>query len=154
MGGRTDHLIDAGEKLGLKSEDSVALVSQQQAIERKERKIKREERRREREELQRQEEARRASAEEDKHREEARRRHEIEMKQLELEVSIHAVIIGEGGAQGPNPKALKLPVFADGTNELDNYLRQFERFATNSGWKETEWASYLSALLTGKVLDV
>ena len=27
----------------------------------------------------------------------------------------------------------ELLVFADGTDELDNYLRRFERFATNSG---------------------
>ena len=67
---------------------------------------------------------------------------------------MHAVRISEGGARGPNHKVPKLPVFADGTDELDNYLRRFERFATNSGWKETEWASYLSALLTSRALDV
>ena len=136
-----DRLIDAGEKLGLKGEDLAAFVLQQQAIEREERKLEHEERRR-------QEEAQRASAEE------ARRRHEMEMMRLELEASAHGVRISEGGARGLNPKVPKLPVFADGTDELDNYLRRFERFATNSGWKETERASYLSTLLTGRALDV
>ena len=146
MAGRMDRLIDAGEKLGLKGEDLAAFVSQQQAIEREERKLEHEERRR-------QEEAQRASAE-DERREEARRRHEMEMMRLELEASAHGVRISEGGARGLNPKVPKLPVFADGTDELDNYLRRFERFATNSGWKETERVSYLSTLLTGRALDV
>ena len=91
-----DRLIDTGEKLGLKGEDLTAFVSQQQAIEREERKL-------ESEECRRQEEARRASAEEDERRDEARRRHEVEMKRLELEASVHAARISEGGARGPNP---------------------------------------------------
>ena len=78
----------------------------------------------------------------------------MEMKRLELEASARAVRISEGGARGPNPKLTKLPVFADGTDELDNYLRRFERFAANSAWKETEWVSYFSALLTSRALDV
>ena len=135
-----DRIIDAGEKLGLKGEDLAAFVSKQQAIEREERQLEHEERQR--------------SAEEGERREEARQRHEMEIKRLELDASAHSVRISEGGAQGPSPKVPKLPVFADGTDEVNNYLRRFEKFATNSGWKETEWASYLSALLTGRALDV
>ena len=52
-------------------------------------------------------------------------------------------------AKGP-----KLPVFADGKDDLDSYLKRFERFAISNDWKRGEWATALSALLTRKALDV
>ena len=42
----------------------------------------------------------------------------------------------------------------DGKDDLDSYLLRFERFATTNKWNKDGWASSLSALLTGRALDV
>ena len=85
--------------------------------------------------------------------EEAQRRHELEMKRLELEQTHQGP-----GAQAPNKedrvKAPKLPSFVDGKDDLDAYLQRFERFATTAKWDKAGWATKLSALLSGRALDV
>ena len=85
--------------------------------------------------------------------EEAQRRHELEMKRLELEQTPAGP-----GAQVPNKedraKAPKLPSFVDGKDDLDAYLQRFERFATTAKWEKAGWATKLSALLSGRALDV
>ena len=48
----------------------------------------------------------------------------------------------------------KLPAFNDGKDDIDAYLHRFERYAIGQGWKKDDWAINLSALLTGKALDV
>ncbi len=47
----------------------------------------------------------------------------------------------------------KLPFFTE-KDELDAYLERFERFARAVKWPEDTWAGNLSALLTGKALEV
>ena len=42
----------------------------------------------------------------------------------------------------------------DGKDDLDAYLQRFERFATTAKWEKTGWASKLSALLSGRALEV
>ena len=85
--------------------------------------------------------------------EEAQRRHELEMKRLELEQTPAGP-----GAQVPKKedraKAPKLPSFVDGKDDLDAYLQRFERFATTAKWEKAVWATKLSALLSGRALDV
>ena len=85
--------------------------------------------------------------------EEAQRRHELEMKRLEVEQTHQG-----HGAQPPNKedraKAPKLPSFVDGKDDLDAYLQRFERFATTAKWDKAGWATKLSALLSGRALDV
>ena len=51
-------------------------------------------------------------------------------------------------------KAPKLQTFVDGKDEPDSYLLRFERFTTTNSWDRASWAISLSALLTGKALDV
>ena len=51
-------------------------------------------------------------------------------------------------------KAPKLPSFVDGKDDLDAYLQRFERFAETAKWKKEGWASKLSALLSGRALEV
>ena len=51
-------------------------------------------------------------------------------------------------------KAPKLPVFNDVKDDLDAYLQRFERYALCQNWKLENWAINLSALLSGKALDV
>ena len=42
----------------------------------------------------------------------------------------------------------------DGKDDLDSYLERFERFAKTSKWPEVEWATNLSALLSGHALEI
>ena len=51
-------------------------------------------------------------------------------------------------------KAPKLPLFVDGKDDLDAYLQRFERFAETAKWNKIGWASKLSALLSGRALEV
>ena len=51
-------------------------------------------------------------------------------------------------------KSPKLPPFIDGKDELDSYLLRFERYAENASWEKDKWAINLSALLTGRAMDV
>ena len=51
-------------------------------------------------------------------------------------------------------KSPKLPSFIDEKDELDSYLLRFERYAENANWEKDTWANKLSALLTGRAMDV
>ena len=51
-------------------------------------------------------------------------------------------------------KSPKLPSFIDRKDELDSYLLRFERYAENASWEKNSWAIKLSALLTGRAMDV
>ena len=51
-------------------------------------------------------------------------------------------------------KAPKLPCFDDNKDDMDSYLRRFERYAEVQHWHVDNWASHLSALLKGRALDV
>ena len=52
------------------------------------------------------------------------------------------------------PKLPRLPAFVDGKDDLDSWLLRFERFANTSGWPKENWCTSLSALLTGRALEV
>ena len=80
----------------------------------------------------------------------AKREHELELARL-----------GQGRNVAEHPevredraKAPKLPSFVDGKDDLDAYLQRFERFATTAKGEKTGWASKLSALLSGRALEV
>ena len=51
-------------------------------------------------------------------------------------------------------KLPKLPAFCEGKDNMDSYLKRFERFAKNAKWPKEEWATNLATLFQGKVLDV
>lgn len=53
------------------------------------------------------------------------------------------------GKAGP-----RLPPFDENKDNIDSYLRRFERYATLQQWPDGDWATYLSALLKGKALEV
>jgi len=48
----------------------------------------------------------------------------------------------------------KLPHFDEHKDNIDSYLRRFERYAALQDWQEDDWAIYLSALLKGRALEV
>ena len=47
-----------------------------------------------------------------------------------------------------------LPVFQDNKDSIDAYLERFERYVKLQKWDATNWAIALSALLSGKALEV
>ena len=51
-------------------------------------------------------------------------------------------------------KIPKLPPFNEQHDNMDVYLKRFERFAESAGWNRDRWATNLSALLQGTSLDV
>ena len=119
----------------------------------------------EREDKARQAEEARRERREEKEREEREqlRQHELEMERLRLE---RAEIDSSRGSAGeshnsngsapalPNAKRPKLPAFVDGKDDLDSYLNRFERLAKANGWEEADWAVNISALLSGRALEV
>ena len=135
-----ERLIEMGERMGLSGEALQAFVTEQQSIEREER--------------QRERDLKRLQVEVDAR--EADRKHELEMKKVERESAAEVEITTERGVgSGKRPSRFpKLPPFQESSDEIDSYLQRFERFAKSNGWPDSEWATALSALLTGKALDV
>ena len=168
----------------VESETKKAEQKEQQRLEREERAQKREEakeiERREWEEKKREEEHRRELAvkeedlrrelavkeEENRRKEEEHKRKEeehrmyLEKKEKELEVLREK----NSGKEGDGQKTVatgqlawgkpKLPKFDEDKDDMDAYLERFERYAKVQGWGKDEWAVSLSALLTGKGLEV
>ena len=79
----------------------------------------------------------------------AKREHELEIARLAVESADGRPEVREDRAKAP-----KLPSFVDGKDDLDAYLQRFERFAETAKWKKDGWASKLSALLSGRALEV
>ena len=79
----------------------------------------------------------------------AKREHRLEIARLAVENADGRPEVREDRAKAP-----KLPSFVDGKDDLDAYLQRFERFAATAKWEKTGWASKLSALLSGRVLEV
>ena len=76
---------------------------------------------------------------------------EVELKKIEAETTSHP--------WGPkdkssNPRSPKLPYFDEHTDKMDSYLTRFESYALSNKWDPSMWASYLSALLKGRALEV
>ena len=168
-------LISQGKELGLEGQALLKFISEQQALERDERKAKRdaelEKKRLEQQmaeneqkkfEVEAETEKRKVNAdieqkrlelEHERTQEKMRMDHELEMKKVQVQGNG----AGNGGSNGNHSnkaKTPRLPVFVDGKDDLDAYLERFERYAKNQGWKDDEWATDLSALLTGKALGV
>jgi len=138
-------LLEQAERLGLQGQEALQFIRDQQELQRLERIEAREEAERQREEATRQRE------EATRQREEAerQRQHEIAMADRGLnnqDMPMHR--------RNVNGKAPKLPAFNDGKDDLHSYLQRFERFARTNQWADEEWAVSLSALLTGKALEV
>jgi nitrogenase molybdenum-iron protein alpha/beta subunit len=65
---------------------------------------------------------------------EAVRRHELEMKQLEVQAVNTDGAVGEHHSGIATATMPKLPQFIDGQDDLDSYLQRFERFAKSKKW--------------------
>ena len=82
---------------------------------------------------------------------------ELALKELELKAQQSQASTSPAATPPPrnkDAKSPKLPSFIDEKDELDSYLLRFERFAENVSWEKDTWAIKLSALLTGRAMDV
>ena len=87
---------------------------------------------------------------------------ELNIKEMELQAQqaqAQQAKATASSATTPSPrnkdaKFPKLPSFIDEKNELDSYLLHFERYDENANWEKNTWAIKLSALLTGRAMDV
>ena len=77
---------------------------------------------------------------------------EIELEKVKAE---HASAIPYSSSKTDvKAKIPKLPPFNEQRDNMDAYLKRFERFAESAGWDHDRWATNLSALLQGTALDV
>ena len=76
---------------------------------------------------------------------------EVELKKIEAETTSHPWGTKE---KSSNPRSPKLPYFDEHTDKMDSYLTRFESYALSNKWDPSMWASYLSALLKGRALEV
>ena len=76
---------------------------------------------------------------------------EVELKKIEAETTSHPWGPKE---KSSNPRSPKLPYFDEHTDKMDSYLTRFENYALSNKWDPSMWASYLSALLKGRALEV
>ena len=82
---------------------------------------------------------------------------ELALKELELKAQQNQASASLAATPPPrnkDAKSPKLPSFIDEKDELDSYLLRFERYAENASWEKDTWAIKLSALLTGRAMDV
>ena len=118
--------------IGLDGTAAVKFIQEQQELARQERLEVREEAERARQEAERQ------------------REHEIHILELQNQQQPEA----SNRSNDRQEKGPKLPMFNETTDKIDSYLQRFERYAKANHWDENEWATSLSALLSGKALDV
>ena len=167
--------MQLGKEFGLEGEKLLEFVREQQQLEEEKeekQRLEEEERaeRQRREEEEREERRRRQDEEREARRPEREIRklqHEADLmrqkeaaeaakREHELELARLAATNGDGrtAERDDRAKAPKLPAFVDGKDDLDAYLQRFERFADTAKWHRTGWASKLSALLSGRALEV
>ena len=82
---------------------------------------------------------------------------ELALKELELKAQQDQASTSLAAAPPPHNKDVKfpkLPSLIDEKDELDIYLLCFERYAENASWEKNTWAIKLSALLTGRAMDI
>ena len=75
----------------------------------------------------------------------------MELKKIEAKTTSHPWGPKE---KSSNPRSPKLPYFDEHTDKMDSYLTRFESYALSNKWDPSMWASYLSALLKGRALEV
>ena len=81
---------------------------------------------------------------------------ELTLREMELKSQdqASASLAATPPPRNKDAKSPRLPSFIDEKDELDSYLLRFERYAENASWEKDTWAIKLSALLTGRAMDV
>ena len=88
-------------------------------------------------------------------------KHSFEMKHLELmgqlevqRATFKTELEKQKSEKLAHARDPKLPYFEESKDKMDSYLSRFEKYATANKWDKNVWATYLSALLKGRALDV
>ena len=87
---------------------------------------------------------------------------EMEMEKLKIKTKVELKKIEADTTSLPwgpkdkssNPRSPKSQYFDEHTDKMDSYLTRFESYAISKKWDPSMWASYLSALLKGRALEV
>lgn len=88
-------------------------------------------------------------------REEAEKKRAEADKQREHELTLARLKSGDSKHKVPETfPGLKLPKFQEGKDEIDDFLRRFERLAEIHDWDQEAYHIYLGTLLSGKALKV
>ena len=81
--------------------------------------------------------------------------HEHRLELLDKQNEVGESTLGSSSQSGSGlQKVPKMPPFDENNDEMDSYLRRFERYAIAVKWKKDIWATNLSALLKGRALVV
>ena len=165
-------LKQEAEDIGFEGKDILEYVKEQQKLDREERAAWREAQKMqaqadvelakiraeaEAEEKKRADEIRFAQIEAAKEQAKIEAEKELALKELELKAQqsqAGASLAATSPPRNKDAKSPKLPSFIDEKDELDSYLLRFERYAENASWEKDTWAIKLSALLTGRAMDV
>ncbi|KAK3084534.1 hypothetical protein FSP39_014861 [Pinctada imbricata] len=149
-----EQLKTLGESLGYKDEDLQKFVKEQQAIMREDRRAARA---KEKEDKEFQMSIEKAKLEKERLEQELKLKqmsHEHELELIEKKSKLKESGILKDEVELVKPRAPKIPAFEDGKDDMDSYLRRFERYAESQKWNKSLWATHLSTLLKGRALDV
>ena len=159
-------LTDRGKDLGLEGKELHDFIKDQQAQQYEERAVRRQKEQNEFEleklELEKQKIREQMEFEKEKifketeaslRLKEIEQQHKLELLKAEAELASKGHK-SESNVVHTSAKVPKMPVFDDNRDDIDSYLRRFERYATSQKWHKENWATNLSALLQGKALDV
>ena len=166
-------LKSLGEDMGLTGSDLRKFISEQQSLLRDERTRERERETEERTERLKDKDREHERENKAKDFELEQQRLQFEKQKMEMEFQLEkekthgklAVLDKEGELRthavhaptvthGQKVRGPKLPPFDEATDDMDAYIRRFERYATAQEWQPDNWATHLSALLKGKALEV
>ena len=147
-------LREYGESLGYEGESLQQFIKEQQVVWRDERQAERERQREQDEYNLKLQQVRLGNEkfEQELRVKELEHAHQMDILNKEKELSV-----GGGGSfvgSTARPCVPKIPAFDESRDEMDSYLRRFERYAIAQKWPSDNWATNLSALLKGKALDV
>ena len=165
-------IMKLGKDLGLEGKDLLDFLEKKERehIEREERKerekLEREDKL-ERERIEREEKKEKAKHDRDEraqereckiHQQELANRNKLEVLDKEIELEKIKKLDHDKTKVDPtlkhSIKAPKLPPFDQENDNMDAYLKRFERYQESLKWPQEEWAVNLSALLRGKALEV
>ena len=147
-----EEFVDIGTKMGLEGKQLVEFVEKREALVREEAK---EREKYEREERNKEREIKKQALELEHEKEQNKLKLQLAEKEIELaKINADKKVDPKLASCEIKAKLPKLPSFCDGKDNMDAYLKRFERFAKNAKWPAEEWATNLSTLLQGKALEV
>lgn len=140
--------LEIGREMGLSGKDLLAFVEKRDSLVREE---ERERQKYERDERMKEKEFKQKQIEIEQQKEQSALKIQLAEKEIELaKIKAESKKEESSDSNAVKAKLPKLPAFCDGKDNMDSYLKRFERFAANANWPADKWATHLSALLLEK----